>query len=182
MPSPVAPAAPSRPALPWLAAAAVMLLWASSFIVIRFSGAHLSPGAMTLLRMVTAAAVMLPLVLTGRVRTPRSGRMWAGVLAWGVTWFCVYSVVLNASELFLDPATAAMLVNLAPLIVAVAAGGLVGAGGSPPRRGGGGLARGGGARQPRGRARRPPRPTAALRADVGTRRRGRTARRARSVC
>ncbi|MGP5258477.1 DMT family transporter [Brachybacterium paraconglomeratum] len=131
MPSPVAPAAPSRPALPWLAAAAVMLLWASSFIVIRFSGAHLSPGAMTLLRMVTAAAVMLPLVLTGRVRTPRSGRMWAGVLAWGVTWFCVYSVVLNASELFLDPATAAMLVNLAPLIVAVASGVLLGEGLSP---------------------------------------------------
>ena len=131
MPSPVAPAAPSRPALPWFAADAVMLLWASSFIVIRFSGAHLSPGAMTLLRMVTAVAVMLPLVLTGRVRTPRSGRMWAGVLAWGVTWFCVYSVVLNASELFLDPATAAMLVNLAPLIVAVASGVLLGEGLSP---------------------------------------------------
>lgn len=128
MPSPVAPAAPSRPALPWFAAAAVMLLWASSFIVIRFSGAHLSPGAMTLLRMVTAVLVMLPLVLTGRVRTPRSGRIWAGVLAWGATWFCVYSVVLNASELFLDPATAAMLVNLAPLIVAVASGVLLGEG------------------------------------------------------
>ena len=131
MPAPSSPAAPSRPALPWLAALAVMLLWASSFIVIRFSGAHLSPGAMTLLRMATAVLVMLPLVLRGRVRAPRSGRMWAAVLAWGATWFCLYSVVLNASELFLDPATAAMLVNLAPLIVAVASGLLLGEGLSP---------------------------------------------------
>jgi len=131
MPSPTPPAAPSRPALPWLAALAVMLLWASSFIVIRFSGAHLSPGAMTLLRMATAVLVMLPLVLRGRVRVPRTGRMWAAVLAWGATWFCLYSVVLNASELFLDPATAAMLVNLAPLIVAVASGLLLGEGLSP---------------------------------------------------
>lgn len=131
MPAPVPPAAPSRPALPWLAALAVMVLWASSFIVIRFSGAHLSPGAMTLLRMSTAVLVMLPLVLRGRVRVPRTGRIWAAVLAWGATWFCLYSVVLNAAELFLDPATAAMLVNLAPLIVAVASGLLLGEGLSP---------------------------------------------------
>ena len=131
MPAPAPPAAPSRPALPWLAAPGVMLLWASSFIVIRFSGAHFSPGAMTLLRMATAVLVMRPLVLRGRVRAPRTGRLWVGVLAWGATWFCLYSVVLNASELFLDPATAAMLVNLAPLIVAVASGLLLGEGLSP---------------------------------------------------
>ena len=131
MPSPVPPAATSRPALPWLAALAVMLLWASSFIVIRFSGAHLSPGAMTLLRMSTAVVVMAPLVLRGRVRLPRTPRMWAAVLAWGATWFCIYSIALNAAELFLDPATAAMLVNLAPLIVAVASGLLLGEGISP---------------------------------------------------
>jgi drug/metabolite transporter (DMT)-like permease len=126
-----APLAPSRPALPWLAALAVMVLWASSFIVIRFSGAHLSPGPMTLLRMSTAVLVMLPLLLRGRVRAPRTPRTWAAVIAWGAVWFCLYSVVLNASELFLDPATAAMLVNLAPLIVAVASGLLLGEGLSP---------------------------------------------------
>ncbi len=131
MSAPVPPAAPSRPALPWLAAAAVMGLWGAAFGVIRVSGPHRSPGAMTLLRMGTAVLVMLPLLLRGRLRAPRSGRMWAAVLAWGATWFCLYSVVLNASEHYLDPATAAMLVNLAPLIVAVASGLLLGEGLSP---------------------------------------------------
>ena len=45
-----------------------------------------------------------------------------------MAWFAAYIVVLNAAELFLDSATAAMLVNLAPLLVAVASGLLLGEG------------------------------------------------------
>lgn len=119
---------PSHPALPWLAASGVMLMWASSFLVIRVAGHDFSPGAMTLLRVGAASVVLLPLLLLGRVRPPRTARLWAAVLGWGVAWFAVYLVVLNAAELFLDAATAAMLVNLAPLIVAVASGLLLGEG------------------------------------------------------
>ncbi|MGP5385273.1 DMT family transporter [Brachybacterium tyrofermentans] len=120
--------APAHPALPWLAALGVMLMWASSFLVIRVAGNHFSPGAMALLRMGAAAVALLPLLLLGRVHRPRSGRLWAAVIGWGVAWFAAYIVVLNAAELFLDPATAAMLVNLAPLLVAVASGLLLGEG------------------------------------------------------
>jgi drug/metabolite transporter (DMT)-like permease len=120
--------APAHPGLPWLAAFGVVLMWASSFLVIRVAGDHVSPGAMALLRMGSGAIALLPLLLLGRVRRPRTGRLWAAVLGWGVAWFAVYIVVLNAAELFLDAATAAMLVNLAPLIVAVASGLLLGEG------------------------------------------------------
>lgn len=105
-----------------------MLMWASSFLVIRVAGNDFSPGAMALLRMGSATVVLLPLLLTGRVRAPRTPRLWLAVLGWGVAWFAVYIVVLNAAELHLDAATAAMLVNLAPLIVAVASGLLLGEG------------------------------------------------------
>ncbi|MGO2721438.1 MAG: DMT family transporter [Brachybacterium tyrofermentans] len=120
--------APAHPALPWLAALGVMLMWASSFLVIRVAGNDFAPGAMALLRMGSAAVALLPLLLLGRVHRPRSGRLWAAVIGWGVAWFAAYIVVLNAAELFLDPATAAMLVNLAPLLVAVASGLLLGEG------------------------------------------------------
>jgi len=120
--------APSHPALPWLAASGVLLMWASSFLVIRVAGNDFSPGAMTLLRVVAASIVLLPLLALGRVRMPRSLRLWAAVLGWGVAWFAAYLVVLNAAELFLDAATTAMLVNLAPLIVAVVSGLLLGEG------------------------------------------------------
>lgn len=122
----------SHPALPWIAALAVMLMWASSFVVIRASGAHLSPGAMSLLRIGSAAAALVPLVVLGRVRAPRTGRMWAAVVVWGVAWFAAYTIVLNASEVFIDAATAAMVVNIAPLIVAVISGIVFGEG-LPPR-------------------------------------------------
>lgn len=119
---------PAHPALPWLAASGVVVMWATSFLVIRVAGDDFSPGAMGLLRVGSAAIVMLPLMLLGRVRAPRTPRLWAAVIGWGIAWFAAYIVVLNASELFLDPATAAMLVNLAPLIVAVASGLLLGEG------------------------------------------------------
>ncbi|WP_394213895.1 isochorismatase family protein [Brachybacterium vulturis] len=119
---------PSHPALPWLAALGVMLMWASSFLVIRVAGNDFSPGAMTLLRVSAASIALLPLLLLGRVRAPRSPRLWAAVAGWGIAWFAAYLVVLNAAELFLDAATAAMLVNLAPLIVAVTSGLLLGEG------------------------------------------------------
>ena len=41
-------------------------------------------------------------------------------------WFAGYTVALNAAERHLDAGTAAMLVNVAPILVAVVAGRLLG--------------------------------------------------------
>lgn len=114
------------PGLPWLAAAAVMLMWASSFIVIRSAGHHYPPGAMTLLRCLASSTALSILLLAGRVRPPRTPRLWAGVAGWGVLWFSGYIYALNAAEATIDAATAAMVVNVAPLIVAVLSGVVLG--------------------------------------------------------
>jgi drug/metabolite transporter (DMT)-like permease len=50
------------------------------------------------------------------------------VLTYGVLWFAGYTVVLNAAERHLDAGTAAMLVNFAPILIAVAAGLFMGEG------------------------------------------------------
>ena len=49
-------------------------------------------------------------------------------LTWGVAWFGVYNVALNVAEQRLDAGTAALLVNLAPVLVAVLAGLFLGEG------------------------------------------------------
>ena len=113
-------------ALPWVAALLTMTLWASSFVVIRGAADHFSPGPMSLLRMTAATAALTGWVLLRRPRFPRARRTWFVIAGWGVAWFAVYNIALNAAERHIDAATAAMLVNLAPLIVAVAAVALLG--------------------------------------------------------
>lgn len=114
--------------LPWAAALAVMLLWASSFVVIRGVGVDFSPGPMALLRLIVASAALLVGAVFYRPRWPRTAAAWGWILLWGVSWFGVYTVVLNLAAHHIDAGTAAMLVNVAPLLVAVASGVLLGEG------------------------------------------------------
>lgn len=101
-----------------VAALGAVVLWASAFVVIRTTGQHLSPGAMTLGRLVAATLVITPFVLRSglRGRLPR-GRDWLLVAAYGVLWFAIYTTSVNAAELHLDAGTTALLVNLAPVII-----------------------------------------------------------------
>ncbi|GAA1207770.1 DMT family transporter [Prauserella alba] len=114
--------------LPWVAALAVMLLWASSFVVIRGVGVHFSAGSMALLRLIVASVALGIGALLYRPRWPRTAAAWGWTLLWGVSWFGVYTVVLNLAEQYVDAGTAAMLVNVAPLLVALASGVLLGEG------------------------------------------------------
>ena len=50
------------------------------------------------------------------------------IAGYGVLWFAGYTVVLNAAERHLDAGTTAMLVNIAPILVAAVAGWLLGEG------------------------------------------------------
>lgn len=54
------------------------------------------------------------------------------MVAYGVAWFGAYTVVLNWAEQHIDAGTAALLVNFAPILVAVFAGFFLGEGFSPP--------------------------------------------------
>lgn len=107
--------------LPLLATAVTMILWASAFIVIRSIGDHYSPGPMALGRL-AAGSLALSLVAALRPRRIPRGRPLLLVIAYGVLWFGVYAVALNAAEHHLDAGTTALVVNVGPILIAVLAG------------------------------------------------------------
>jgi drug/metabolite transporter (DMT)-like permease len=117
----LAPARTTPTTLPLVAAGVTMLLWASAFIAIRAVGEHYTPGAMALGRLGVGAIVLSAVVAVRGVRLPRGRTLWL-VIAYGVLWFGLYTVSLNAAERHLDAGTAALLVGFAPIVVAVLAG------------------------------------------------------------
>jgi drug/metabolite transporter (DMT)-like permease len=98
-----------------------VVLWASAFVGIRSVATDYSPGALAFGRITVGALVLGVIALRYRRPLPR-GRTLGLVAAYGVGWFAGYTVVLNQVEHHLDAGTAAMLVNVAPILVAVFAG------------------------------------------------------------
>lgn len=120
-------APPTRQWLPLAAAAVTMVLWASAFVVIRALGGHFGAGSLALGRLLVGAVVLTVIALRHPIRIPR-GRELVLVAAYGGLWFGVYTVAVNAAGRHLDAGTSAMLVNLAPIIIAVLAGLFLGEG------------------------------------------------------
>jgi drug/metabolite transporter (DMT)-like permease len=98
-----------------------VLLWASAFIAIRAVGAHYSPGAMALGRLAVGGLALSAIVAVRPVKLPRGRTLWL-LLAYGVLWFGLYTVSLNAAERHLDAGTAALIVGVGPILIAVLAG------------------------------------------------------------
>jgi drug/metabolite transporter (DMT)-like permease len=101
--------------------AAMVCLWASAFVVIRFADRELSPGALALGRLLVGSVALGVLVLVRRAPLP-GRRELAGIVVCGVLWFGLYNVALNAAEKRVDAGTAAMLVNVGPILIAILAG------------------------------------------------------------
>lgn len=116
-----------------LAVVVTVLAWASAFVVIRFAAPWLSPGALTLGRLLVATVA-----LTAMTSLPRFGggsrlaslralptrARWLLVLI-GLAWFALYNVTLNAGEQHVDAGTASMIIQISPVLVAVLAGTLL---------------------------------------------------------
>ncbi|MGW5097754.1 DMT family transporter [Streptomyces nodosus] len=127
---------PSRPGhrAPWQAAGAVtvtVVLWASAFVSIRSAGAAYSPGALALGRLLTGALALGVLWAVRREGLPPRAA-WRGIAVSGVLWFGVYMVVLNWGEQQVDAGTAALVVNIGPILIALLGSRLLGDA-MPPR-------------------------------------------------
>lgn len=138
-PTDAPPTQPQTSGLTWLAISVTVVLWASAFVAIRDAGHDFAPGSLALGRLIAgsvALTVMVAVVRTRRSRrataaVPRllpRGRTLVFVAVWGAAWMGGYNVTLNAAERHLDAGTAALLVNIAPVLVAVLAGFILGEG------------------------------------------------------
>ena len=115
------PLAPTHPAwFPAAAGAITLVMWASAFVVIRHVADDISPGSLGAGRLIVAALVVLPLVLRRGWVQP-TGREWILLTACGIGWFGIYNLALNEAERRVDAGTAAMIIQIGPIIVAVLA-------------------------------------------------------------
>ncbi|HET6869791.1 MAG TPA: DMT family transporter [Solirubrobacteraceae bacterium] len=113
--------APTGRALIISAVGVTLTLWASAFVAIRYADRELSPGALALGRLLVGSLALGLLVLLRREPVP-GRRQLAGIVLCGVLWFGLYNVALNAAETRIDAGTAAMLVNVGPILIAIFAG------------------------------------------------------------
>ena len=114
-------AIPARTATDWRTLAAVattVLAWASAFVSIRSAGHDYTPGALALGRVLVATVAVMALLLVRREGVP-DRRAWPGILIGGLLWFGLYMVVLNWAEQRVDAGTAAMVIGIAPVLIAL---------------------------------------------------------------
>jgi drug/metabolite transporter (DMT)-like permease len=117
--------APPRDVPAIVAALVTVCFWASAFVGIRSAGTTFAPGALSLGRLTVAAGV-LGVVMIVRHEPPPSRdalrEVGLPLLICGLLWFGAYNIALNSGERRVDAGTAAMLVNVGPILIAVLAG------------------------------------------------------------
>jgi drug/metabolite transporter (DMT)-like permease len=109
------------------AALVTVTLWASAFVGIRAARIDLTAGPLSLARLLVGALVLGVVVAFRREPLPPRRDVPRLVLC-GLLWFGAYNVLLNEAERRVDAGTAAMLVNVGPILIAVLAGLLLGEG------------------------------------------------------
>ncbi|MFI0407145.1 DMT family transporter [Actinomadura sp. 3N508] len=113
------------------AATVTVVLWASAFVAIRSAGDDYSPGALALGRLLSGTVVLGALWLVRREGLPPKAA-WPGIVTAGILWFGAYMVALNWGEQLVDAGTAALVVNIGPILIALLGGWLLKEG-LPPR-------------------------------------------------
>jgi drug/metabolite transporter (DMT)-like permease len=107
------------------AATVTVVLWASAFVSIRSAGEEYAPGALALGRLLVGALVLGAICLVRREGLPPRAA-WPGIAISGLLWFGFYSVVLNWGEQQVDAGTAALVVNIGPILIALMGARLLG--------------------------------------------------------
>ena len=113
----------SRVAL--VAAFATILVWSSSYTVARVGLRHFDPLGFSALRIITAALTLSLLVIPLRVGLPVRGDRW-WVFASGIVGMTLYLSLLNTGLQVVESATAAILIGMSPIMVALMSMGFIG--------------------------------------------------------
>jgi drug/metabolite transporter (DMT)-like permease len=104
-----------------IAGLVTVMLWGSGFVAIRAAGQTFSPGPLALGRLIISSAVLGTVALVRHEPLPHRRDVLA-IATYGVLWLAGYTVAVNAAERLIDAGTAAMLINIGPILIAVLAG------------------------------------------------------------
>jgi drug/metabolite transporter (DMT)-like permease len=104
-----------------LAGMGTVALWGSAFVGIRDAGRLLSPGPLALGRLLVALLILGIAAAVRREPMPAL-RDLPGIAAFGVLFLAVYSITINEAERWVDAGTAAMLINVGPILITILAG------------------------------------------------------------
>ncbi|SDE17565.1 Threonine/homoserine efflux transporter RhtA [Nocardioides lianchengensis] len=102
------------------AVAVTLVFWASAFVAIRHLGQDFSAGALSLGRLLVGSLCLAAVALPRGLPRP-TGRQWVTIVTIGVLWFGIYNVALNEGERRVDAGTAAMLIQVSPVLIALLA-------------------------------------------------------------
>ncbi len=116
-----ATAAPRTDVVEIGAALVTVVLWGSAFVAIRDARDVLSPGPLTLGRLLVSLCALGIAASLRREPLP-AARDLAQIAVFGVLFMGAYSVALNAAERRVDAGTAAMLINTGPILIVIEAG------------------------------------------------------------
>jgi len=110
-----------RPWLPVAAVSVTLVLWASAFVAIRHLGETVPPGSLSLGRLLVAVVALALMASRQRARRLPTRREWPLIVLGGASWIGVYNVTLNEAERRIDAGTAALIVQIGPILVALLA-------------------------------------------------------------
>lgn len=105
--------------LPVAALATTLVLWASAFVGIRHLGETFSPGALSLGRLVVGAVALGVTLMIARSWRRPTRREAVSMAVIGVLWFGIYNIALNAGERLVDAGTAATIIQVSPVLIAL---------------------------------------------------------------
>jgi drug/metabolite transporter (DMT)-like permease len=112
VPPPAAAEAARRSAL--AATAATVVLWGTAFVAIRVALRGLSPGELSVARLVVAALALAAVAPLLGVRLPARSDL-PRILACGATGMTAYQLLLNTGEVAVPAGTASLLIATAPV-------------------------------------------------------------------
>lgn len=92
-----------------------IFFWSSAFVGIRVGLHGYSPGALALLRYLTASIAVLPFYLTLKKRPKVRAQDWLHLLIVGATGFTIYNIALNHGEVTVPAGIASFIVGLIPV-------------------------------------------------------------------
>jgi len=111
---------------PLAAVATTLVLWSSAFVGIRHLGGSVPPGALSLGRLLVMGLALGALLAARRGFRWPTRREWPLIALGGATWFGVYNLTLNEAERRIDAGTAALVVQVGPIVVALLAAAFLG--------------------------------------------------------